>query len=281
MIVGIAGKKQSGKDLTVRMWQYLVFNSIVKDDWGMQEFLDEFHSPARTALGLSPNMVSGWEHRWFAEPLKDIVCILLGCTREQLEDNAFKEKELGEEWWYYKQTAGPGGPKLWPYNKEDNMPSKAIFKLTPRRLLQLIGTECGRQIIHPNIWINALMKDYRDDIKHLEGRYPNWVISDVRFPNEVKAIKDRGGIVIRLHRDLKLRQPELWLEYTNSPISSSQLTFEKFIMLEYPDAWSSIIHESEIALDNYFDFDYHIDNNGSQEELLEKIKPILQDLKII
>ena len=35
-----------------------------------------------------------------------------------------------------------------------------LVKLTPRKLLQLLGTDCGRDIIHPNIWVNALFADY-------------------------------------------------------------------------------------------------------------------------
>ena len=30
--------------------------------------------------------------------------------------------------------------------------------------------------------------------------YPNWIITDVRFPNEADAIKGRGGIIIRVNR---------------------------------------------------------------------------------
>ncbi len=96
-------------------------------------------------------------------------------------------------------------------------------RLTPRKLLQLLGTECGREILHPNIWVNALISGY---IKSSPGKggelgayghtecidckkpfngykrqficntchdthdwLPTWVVTDVRFPNELKAIK--------------------------------------------------------------------------------------------
>lgn len=81
--------------------------------------------------------------------------------------------------------------------------------------------------------------------------YPNWIITDVRFPNEVKAIKDKGGIVIRVDRH----------NHPNEP---------------YPST-----HESEIALDNYNNFDYYLINNGTIEDLIQKVRSILISQKII
>jgi hypothetical protein len=93
-----------------------------------------------------------------------MVCLLIGCTREQLEDREFKEQELGEEWWYYDLykehfpyiETKAGNPDSWHERVKDR-----VVKLTPRKLLQLLGTEAGRDIIHPNIWVNALFADYK------------------------------------------------------------------------------------------------------------------------
>ena len=85
-----------------------------------------------------------------ADKLKDIVCLLIGCTREQLEDQDFKNKELGEEWWKIYE-----GNQEFAYEKNRDRIERGCdigIKLTPRKLLQLIGTECGRNIIHPNIY---------------------------------------------------------------------------------------------------------------------------------
>ena len=81
-------------------------------------------------------------------------------------------------------------------------------------------------------------------IGHL--RESNWIITDVRFPNEAQAIKDRGGIVIRVNR----------------------LDVDKFTT-NFPQT----LHPSETALDDY-KFDHVIDNNGSLEELIGKIKQL-------
>ena len=77
--------------------------------------------------------------------------------------------------------------------------------------------------------------------------YPSWCITDVRFPNEVKAIKKKDGITIRINRES---------DYNSN-------------------------HFSEVALDNYENFDYTIDNNNCIDCLIENVKEILKHEKII
>jgi hypothetical protein len=64
-----------------------------------------------------------------------------------------------------------------------------------RRLLQLEGTENGRDILGKDIWIRYL----ENWIKVHESRgIQNFICTDVRFPNEFDYIKDHGGIVLRI-----------------------------------------------------------------------------------
>lgn len=97
----------------------------------------------------------------FAAPLRKFVADLLNCSLATLEE--CKEH-----------------------------PIKWLDGKTPRQLMQTVGTEWGRDIVHPELWLLALLHRV-----HAKGA----IVSDVRFPNEAKAILDRGGIVIRLHRD--------------------------------------------------------------------------------
>jgi hypothetical protein len=60
---------------------------------------------------------------------------------------------------------------------------------TGRRLLQELGVG-ARDVLGADVWVDALMRD-------LPGRV---VITDVRFPNEVEAIWDRGGVVVKVVR---------------------------------------------------------------------------------
>ena len=67
---------------------------------------------------------------------------------------------------------------------------------SPRQMLQSLGTEWGREMIHPQIWIRITMERV---IPHLAvGR--GVVITDVRFDNEAKAVIDAGGEVWKVTR---------------------------------------------------------------------------------
>ena len=67
------------------------------------------------------------------------------------------------------------------------------YGISARQALQTLGTQWGRQMIHPDIWIDSLLKQCQ-----------RWglvyVIPDVRFVNEARAIVEAGGQVWRLWR---------------------------------------------------------------------------------
>lgn len=297
MIISFSGRIGSGKDTAGKI-AAIILNSPQLNDGGVANFL-------KKDIGYQ----DGWQIKKFADKLKDIVCILLGCTREQLEDREFKEKELGPEWdkWYVEKYGlikafnphdweiqnkhKPFGTelecKLW-WEKLRNSGSHALgnpyigevrfvkHSMTPRLLLQLLGTECGRQIIHPNIWVNALMSEYKpSDIfftkirrkgfssipkpGELEKAYPNWVITDTRFPNETDAIIQRNGHCFQMQRD------------------TEQELKDKGIHI--PEHLQPLLHESETALDN-FKFASVIQNNGAEIALIPKVRLLLNEYEI-
>jgi hypothetical protein len=61
-----------------------------------------------------------------------------------------------------------------------------------RRAMQTLGTEWGRQMMGPNIWVNAWIRAC--------PKSENVVVDDVRFENEAQAIRDMGGIIVRVNR---------------------------------------------------------------------------------
>lgn len=244
---------------------------------------------------------SSWKIKKFADKLKDIVCLLIGCTREQLESQEFKSSPLGNEWIRYGYADGfqhiyKGDIKLTQminkecskerYEEECRINWQTAYKheFTPRELMQLIGTDLFRDKLLNNIWVNALFADYiairkKDGyqriVKNKDGapidfqyevEYPNWIITDMRFPNELQTIKERNGIVIRINRnsypterdDIKLTQRA-----------------ETFLSGNFPE------HESETALDNYTDWDYILSNNGTIEDLIEEVRKMLVHFKIL
>jgi hypothetical protein len=65
---------------------------------------------------------------------------------------------------------------------------------TPRFAMQTLGTEWGRNLIDSELWVRAWLRA-------TEG-WPLVVADDVRFPNEAKAVRDAGGLLIRIERPL-------------------------------------------------------------------------------
>lgn len=72
-------------------------------------------------------------------------------------------------------------------------PSDYFEGKTPREFMQLIGTEFGRDMIGPDIWVNSAMRRAAS----LDKAY----FTDIRFPNEDDAIYAAGGKVYRVERD--------------------------------------------------------------------------------
>ena len=270
MLIGISGKIGSGKDTIGKIIQYLVWKSRVeKGELPLSVY--SFSDFAReTSFGKNQ---SNFEIKKYADKLKDFVCMLIGCTREQLEDREFKEKELGEEWYCYIFNNGKKEELTLDFETARilSCDNRVISRtMTPRELLQIIGTECIRDKVHPNAWVNALFADYKYEIHRSEVPtraagfidqhvYPNWIITDMRFPNELEAIKSRGGISIRVNR------PYTTVVGGNGiPATFNQNQF----------------HPSETALDNA-EFDYTIENNSSIEDLIHTVSLILKKEKII
>lgn len=259
------------KDAVGKILQYKDWLSLGNSEGhiSLEEFViggveDYYYAGYVGDVNTSISLESKWRIKKFADKLKDIVCMLIGCTRKQLEDRAFKEKELSSEWWYYKLSIhnGAGGmfhelkdyliyKDLYTESYIEKMKKEecyvSLVKTTPRLLLQLLGTDCGRNILHPNIWINALFADYKKD-------QSDWIITDVRFPNEAEAIKARGGIVVRVDRPCK---------------ECGGMGYHKMDC-----NIGRIEHESEYALDSY-NFDYKLENDGSIRDLYKKVIEII------
>ena len=258
-ILAISGRKGHGKDVAGKIIQYLTSESNV---YPFDLNIDYSHK-------------SNWQIKKFADKLKDIICILINCTREQLEDESIKSKELGEEWWYwYMERDGGYSPIILDYltttKKElKNYEGLELIKPTIRFLLQFIGTNLFRDQLHPEIWVNALMSEYKlyketkpfVNLTLKDEEYPNWLITDMRFPNEMEAVKKRGGITIRVNRPCNICGGSGYHKMS-CPVSKSGE------------------HLSETSLDKA-EFDYVIENSGSIEELIEKVREILKKEKLI
>jgi hypothetical protein len=182
MLIGICGQKFSGKSTVAKM----------------------LHN------------ATGYEVVSFADKLKDITCILGGCTREDLEDYDFKENKFVP---YY----------LRPYCLNAEKP-------TFRAFLQHFGSEVMRGV-NDNIWIDCTLSNCGD----------NCIVSDCRFPNEAKAVKARGGIVIKVVR---------------------------------PDAKTNDSHQSETRIDEIVP-DIIIENNSDLKALQGNVSALVELWKVV
>lgn len=261
MIIGISGKIGSGKDTTGDIIQYLTSSygiSTLKTKPLDKTTLDyeKFSKGFRTPFVIK----STWKIKKFAYKLKQICSILTDIPIEDFEKQEVKDRLLGNEWTKIyccncnieKQYKNLNNVTIGYYEcpkcKVSGVTNHKWQDFTVRWLLQTVGTEAMRNNIHENVWINALFADYRDKTWFEQGIFPEskWIITDLRFPNELEAIKKRDGITIRIQRDGDTNEG----------------------------------HASETALD-FAKFDYIVNNNGTLEELVEKVREVLTKEKII
>lgn len=68
-----------------------------------------------------------------------------------------------------------------------------IENLTPRWVLQHIGTDVMRNHFHPDIWVASVQRQLVDSAAHT-------VLTDARFPNEIHMVQQLGGELWRVQR---------------------------------------------------------------------------------
>lgn len=109
-----------------------------------------------------------------------------------------------------------------------------------REYLQGLGTEVGRDMIDPEVWVRIAEKK----IRALQAEGKNVVITAIRFPNELEMVRRLGGHSVWIERSQELRGAD-----------GDQ-------------------HASEVSLQSK-DFEAFIDNNGSKDELRERVDSLL------
>lgn len=275
MIIGINGKIGSGKDTVGKIIQWLTKPELDGQYVGFQTYDD-----------ITLERCSSFKIKKFAGKLKQTASLLTGIPVEKFEDQEFKKTYLGEEW---------NSPYNIPFSGPDFVEHDGA--MTVRTLLQRLGTEAMRDNLHENVWVNALFADYKAlhkkekqitpvDTSFDESTYPNWIITDMRFPNELEAIVKRKGITIRVVRDLWKPNPgdtilikvfSNWstVTYTHTDkecrhhgVGTDGFKYGSF-KIKQPD-----LHPSETSLDDAI-MHYEIINNGTIEDLIERVKEIL------
>ena len=168
-----------------------------------------FHGPAGCGKDLAASMIPGARRVGFADPLYRGLASMLGVSEELLRDRNRKECRLG-----------------------------SMLDASPRRLLQTLGTEWGRQLIDPDLWLKLARARWRE----LREECGCVVITDVRFANEAAAIRADGG--------------EVWLVYR-------------------PNVATVAPHESENGIPLAM-IDRLVANTGTVDELRERVTETLE-----
>jgi hypothetical protein len=177
----------------------------------------------------------------FASSLKDAVAAVFGWDRDLLEGTTKSSREWREqkdEWWS----------------------ERLVMNITPRWVLQYWGTEVCRNGFHQDIWVASLENKLRKATDNI-------VITDCRFLNELNAIKNAGGITLRVERG---EQPE-WYEDAialNKGPSHIGWAIAKEQLMKLN------IHASEYSSVG-LQYDHVVQNNGTIDELHSRIKSII------
>jgi len=113
---------------------------------------------------------------------------------------------------------------------------------TPRNILQKVGTECLRRGYSEDVWVKSLGKRIEKE------KQANWIITDIRFSNEAIAVKQWGGILVKVNRP-------------NAPnIATNQ-------------------HASETSLEAFRGWDYILDNSSDLPQLYANIEIMMRELR--
>lgn len=179
----------------------------------------------------------------FAAALKDAASVVFSWDRELLEGRtapARKWREQVDTWWANRLN---------------------IPHLTPRWVLQYWGTEVFRMHFHDDIWIASVENKLRAHTTDI-------VITDCRFPNEIRAIKHQGGQIIRVKRG---DDPDWYhiAEIVNAgPTANDSWARYKTLLDTYK------IHASESSWAGT-EFDCIIENNTTIDDLYSQVKDLV------
>lgn len=192
----------------------------------------------------------GYKKLAFANSVKDVLSSVFGWERSLLEgetDESRYWREQPDIWWEQK------------LNWMEQLNFRSVFpRFTPRVAMQLVGTDIFRKHFNDSLWILSLENKIRNNDSN------NIVISDCRFPNEIKMIREIGGIIIKVTRG---EQPE-W--YNVGIDASNGNNSAKDYLL------SKQIHMSEWAWLNQA-VDIEVYNNSTPEKMFNVIMSVYKN----
>lgn len=241
-LVGLVGRKRSGKDTAAAIFIHQHGFTDVKMAGGLKAMLVAFyrHLGSEIAQGLvEDEHLKSYQFGQLRVPdmalaaniMAEALLVYMGASEKNaflvMRDEKFNNtpiqelrgrtpKELQSTllWWLHAWAGGTN--------------------VTSRHLMQTLGTEWGRDKLYADVWI--------DVFEHRAETSPRVVCSDVRFHNEADRIRKMGGTLIKIDASERLGVNE-------------------------------DTHRSEAEIDE-IETDIVIENNGTLEDFLEKVREV-------
>lgn len=131
------------------------------------------------------------------------------------------------------------------------------YEKTPyvRMLLQRVGV--AMREIDPDVWVNFVMREAEHD---LANGADAMIVTDLRFPNELEAVKNAGGITVKVFVEHGIRMQRLRTLYPGTAEDDSKLN-----------------HISETALDDAL-FDFYVETN-THNDMKANARLVLAELE--
>ena len=179
----------------------------------------------------------------FADKVKDGASAIFGWDRALLEGDTDRSR-------------------LWREKQDDFWSNETGMEVTPRLVLQLLGTDCMRNGFYDGIWVSLVKKHM------VENPHYNYVIPDVRFPNEMKMIRELGGEVWQVRRG----ELPAWWATAKSVNQNWETVSESHTMnVVFPD-----VHQSEWRwVDEDEQFNKILTNDSSLDALYSLVEQTL------
>ena len=169
----------------------------------------------------------GFQKLSFADALKDGVAAMFSWPRHLLEGDTDESR-------------------AWREQRDPFWSREMDREVTPRLVLQLVGTDAMRDGFFNGVWVSIVKQ------KLLTASGVDWVLPDTRFPNEIAMLQDIGGQVWRVRRG---PEPGWFNRYVDNNIEPT-------------------VHPSEWAWAKCR-FDQVVDNDSDLRDLKEKIKSLI------
>lgn len=171
-IVGLMGRRGCGKDTVAK--------TLVKEGWQRLAYGDLIYEEVSASFGVAIEFLQDRQRKELPQPemalihCKDLIFVQLALKLSGVGRRVRRDFRAG---------------------RLARKVKKALKKaLSPRKVLQWWGTEYKRRLVADDYWLRAVRTQIQDSPN------TNFVVTDVRYPEEAELLRDLGGVLARVVR---------------------------------------------------------------------------------